>query len=232
MTAEQQSWQSVQEEVLRRIHEREWKPGDLIPGEAALAEEFGCARATVNRALRELAGAGLLDRRRKAGTRVALNPVRKATLDIPVTRLEIERRGAAYGYALIETATKEPPVSARAALGPEAAPELLHVRCVHLADGKPYAYEDRWIDPASAPGVRDVDLARVSANEWLVRNAPFTRGDVAFSAESADASDAEALGVPQGAALLVLRRTTWAGDRPITSVRLAYAPGHAIRTTI
>ena len=84
------SWQSVQAEVLRRINAREWKPGDFIPNEAELAIEFGCARATVNRALRALAESGLLDRRRKAGTRVSLNPVRKATLDIPVIRYEIE----------------------------------------------------------------------------------------------------------------------------------------------
>ena len=62
------SWQSVQEEVLARIHSRQWKPGDLIPNEADLAQEFGCARATVNRALQNLADEGLLDRRRKAGT--------------------------------------------------------------------------------------------------------------------------------------------------------------------
>ena len=60
------SWQSVQEEVLARIHSRQWKPGDLIPNEADLAQEFGCARATVNRALQNLADEGLLDRRRKA----------------------------------------------------------------------------------------------------------------------------------------------------------------------
>ena len=77
-------WQSVHAEVLRRIRSREWLPGALIPNETDLAAEFGCARATVSRALRELADAGLLTRRRKAGTHVALNPVRKATLQIPV----------------------------------------------------------------------------------------------------------------------------------------------------
>ena len=50
---------------------RDWPPGALIPGEEALAQEFGVARATVNRALSELARAGVLERRRKAGTRVA-----------------------------------------------------------------------------------------------------------------------------------------------------------------
>ncbi|MEL6336872.1 MAG: GntR family transcriptional regulator, partial [Pseudomonadota bacterium] len=49
------NWQRVQDEVLRRIQSREWKPGEMIPHEAALATEFGCARTTVNRALREIA---------------------------------------------------------------------------------------------------------------------------------------------------------------------------------
>ncbi|MCY0152430.1 GntR family transcriptional regulator [Hoeflea alexandrii] len=56
----------MQAEVLRRINAREWKPGDFIPNESELSVEFGCARATVNRALRGLAESGLLDRRRKA----------------------------------------------------------------------------------------------------------------------------------------------------------------------
>ena len=103
------NWQSVQDEVLRRINSRLWKPGDLIPNEADLATEFGCARATVNRALQNLADSGLLDRRRKAGTRVALHPVRKATLDIPVIRREIEGKGHAYLYSLISSETVIPP---------------------------------------------------------------------------------------------------------------------------
>ena len=37
-------WQEVQTEALRRIQAREWPPGGLIPGEVALAREFGCAR--------------------------------------------------------------------------------------------------------------------------------------------------------------------------------------------
>lgn len=92
------SWQAVRAEVLRRIRSREWQPGQPIPHEADLARELGCARATVNRALREIADSGLIERRRRAGSRVALHPVRKATLDIPVIRVEVESRGEAYAF--------------------------------------------------------------------------------------------------------------------------------------
>ena len=65
-------------------------PGEFIPNEADLALELGCARTTVNRALRAVAETGLLDRRRKVGTKVTTNPVRKATISIPIIRQEIE----------------------------------------------------------------------------------------------------------------------------------------------
>ena len=40
------SWIEVRAEVTRRVRDGLWRPGDRIPGEAELAAEFGCARAT------------------------------------------------------------------------------------------------------------------------------------------------------------------------------------------
>src|SRR5690606_25245128 len=95
------SWRGVHEELLRRINEREWPPGSAIPNEADLAAEFGCARTTVNRAMRELAEAGLIDRKRRAGTRVTLLPTSRVVLDIPIIRLEVEQRNAVWSYGLL-----------------------------------------------------------------------------------------------------------------------------------
>ena len=232
MALEIRSWQAVQDEVLRRIHTREWKPGDQIPNEADLALEFGCARATVNRALRTLADAGLLDRRRKAGTIVAMHPVRKATLDIPVIRLDIENRGQVYGYALQSCNRERPPsdIRARMRLPPDRA--ILHVISLHMADAKPYVVEDRWINVEAVPAIHDVDFEEQSANEWLVMNAPFTRGDIAFAATGATKQEAGILGIEAGEALFVIERRTWDGDMAITSVRLTFAPGYRMHTTI
>ena len=225
------NWEDIRAEVLRRIRLRLWLPGAVIPTEEALANECGCARATVSRALRELAQGGVLERRRKAGTRVALHPVRKATLDIAVTRLEVEGRGQVYGYHLLERAMGVPPVAVQSKLGLAAGADWLHLRCLHLADGRAHLYEDRWLNPAvlldPAP-----DFARLSANEWLVSNISYARGDIAFSAANASASEAEMLGVRVGAALFITERGTWGEVAPITWVRLAYAPGYRLQTAV
>lgn len=224
-------WEDIRAEVLHRIRVRHWPPGALIPGEESLAVEFGVARATVNRALRDLAEAGLLERRRKAGTRVALLPVRRATLEIPVIRREVEARGQAYSHRLLGSLSAVPPVPVAGQLG--WGPDLpkLYVETLHLADGKPYAHETRWLEPAVLPDPRP-DFAAISANEWLVTHVAYATGDIAFSAEAADARVAEVLGVPPGAALFVTERTTFSAEAAITFVRLVHAPGYRLVTMV
>jgi len=217
------NWQAIQAEVLRRIHAREWVPGQTIPGEVDLAREFGCARATVNRAMQALADAGILERRRKAGTRVALHPVSKATVDIPVIRQEIEDRGATYSYRLINRKTGVHPL-----LGANA----LHVTALHQADDTPFVFEDRWINLTVAPDAATQAFEAISANEWLITHAPYTKGDITFSAAIATKGLAERLDATEGAPVFVIDRTTWDRDRAITIVRLSYAPGYQIHTMI
>jgi len=65
-------YQNIKTEMREWIQTGIWKWGGLIPAEAVLAKEFGCARATINRALRELAQERILELRRKAGTRVVI----------------------------------------------------------------------------------------------------------------------------------------------------------------
>ena len=60
------------ERVKRQISEAillgKWTPGTVLPGEVALAQQFGVAVGTVRRALMDLTAEGLLTRRRKTGT--------------------------------------------------------------------------------------------------------------------------------------------------------------------
>lgn len=226
------NWQSVQDEVLRRIRTRIWKPGDLIPNEADLAQEFGCARSTVNRALRAVAEAGFLDRRRKAGTRVAAQPVAKATLNIAVIRREVEERGRKYSYQRITRDLRVPPLDASAAMRTPAKLALMYVRALHLADDTPYALESRWINPHVVPAAQHEPFQDVSANEWLLQNAPYTDGEISFSAVEASVEDASALGCAERSALLAIDRLTWDGDASVTKVRLLFAPGHQLRTVL
>lgn len=212
-----QGWQDVQAEALRRIQSREWPPGATIPKEAELAEELGCARATVNRALQALAEDGWLERRRRAGTRVALSPQRRAHMVVPILRQEVEEQGKSYDHRLLHS---------------NRTGGRLSLHTLHLADDVPYAVEDRVIELAQVPQAAEVDFSTISANEWLVQNAPFDRGTMDYRAAAAGAFEATYLHCPEGAPLLVLERETFGEKGRITQVRTAYAKGHAVRLNI
>lgn len=225
-----QGWEAIRAEVLRRIRARDWPPGALIPGEEALAEEFGVARATVNRALTALAEAGVIERKKRAGTRVAEFPVRRARLEIPVIRLDVLGRGLAYDFKLLADRPVPGPVPVTARLGlPEGQP-LRYLETLHLAGGRPFVLETRWLNPAVLPSPPP-DFAATSVNEWLVTHVSLVSGDIAFTAEPASPREAEVMGVAPGTALLVAERTTQGTGGPVTLVRLAHAPGHRVVMT-
>jgi len=228
----QVSYQKIRDEVLARIHAHVWQAGDLIPSEADLAAEFGCARATVNRALRELAETGLIERRRKAGTRVSKNPVRKATLDISLVRREVEGRGQRYRHRLLLKGDQPAPDHVSARMSLPARQDLLHLKTLHLADDLPYMFEDRWINRAAAAGIENAPLEALSANEWLVQNIPISGGDITFLAAPASAEEAGALNIETGAALFVIERITWRMGAAVTVTRLCYPPGYRMTTQI
>jgi GntR family histidine utilization transcriptional repressor len=221
-------WEDIRAEVLRRIRARDWPPGALIPGEEALAEEFGVARATVNRALTALAEAGVLERKKRAGTRVAELPVRRARLEIPVIRLDVIARGLAYDFKLLMDRMGPAPVPVTARLGLPEAARMRHLETLHLAGGRPFVLETRWLNPAVLPGPSP-DFSALSANEWLVTHVSLVSGDIAFTAEAASPREAEVMGVANGTPLLVAERTTHGTGGPVTWVRLAHAPGHRVQ---
>jgi GntR family histidine utilization transcriptional repressor len=186
----------------------------------------------VNRALRTLAEIGLLDRRRKAGTRVALHPVSKATLSIPLIRNEIEASGKLYGYHLLSQKAEPAPALVTKQFALKADAPLRHVIALHMADSTPYVLENRWINSTVMPHLADVSFTKLSANEWLLRNTPSTHGDIVFGAKNASQFEAVHLATKPDIALFVISRTTWDHDTAVTMVDLVFHAGHRKHTQL
>ncbi len=224
------AFRDVKEEIRRRIVKGVWSAGDLLPNEVDLAAEFDCARATVNRAMRELAEEGLVERKRKAGTRVLASPVRQARFNIPIVRKEIEGRGAMYRYALVKRDIVKTPDWLRARLGLDAGGEVLHLTCMHYGDSSPYQFEDRWINLAELPQAAEADFGTIGPNEWLISEVPYSDAEISFSALTAEAEMAKHLGCAEGDPLFLAERSTWFETRAITYVRLVFHRGYRMTT--
>ena len=218
--------QRIRAEIEGKILSGEWEPGHRIPFEHEIMAQYGCARMTVSKALSALAEAGLIERRKRAGSFVARPRLHSMVLDIPDIQSEIAGRGEAYEFRLLSSERRR----ARTAVADEAelagSGDLLVLKGLHIAEGRPFSLEERLISLASAPEVAEVDFAAMSPGAWLLQHVAWTEAENRISAISADARTAHALEIPPHSACLVVERRTWRGADRITKVRQVF-PGEA-----
>ena len=224
------NFRDVIDHILARITKGPWGPGTLLPSEVDLAAEFRCSRSTMNRALREISEMGLIERKRKAGTRVRLTPLRAARFEMPIVRAEIEKTGASYRYALLRRDVIPAPDWLRAKMNLNPNSDVLHLICVHYANGDAFQLEDRWINLAALPYAETQDFSGTGPNEWLIATVPFSQVEVSFCAKPADALTVTHLNHRLGAPVFCVERATWWQTSAITVVTLSHASGYRMTT--
>lgn len=218
--------QRILTDITDKILSGTWPPGHRIPFEHELTEAYGCSRMTVNKAITQLAKAGLVERRRRAGTVVTRPRSQAAILEIHDIRAEVEALSLTYGFSLIRRARRPASLSDRDALGVTAKVPVLALECLHSASGVPFCHEARLINLAIVPDAEDAPLAETAPGPWLVSRIPWSAAEHRIRAAAADTHRAALLGVPDGAPCLVVERRTWSASEPVTHVRFTY-PGES-----
>lgn len=216
--------QRIRADLEERILSGAWSPGHRIPFEHELMAQYGCARMTVNKVLSGLVEAGLIERRRRAGSFVRRPVGQSAVLRIPDVKAEVLSRGEAYQYELIGCTRRKATRDDRARIAVPAGAPVLALLCRHVADGRAYALEDRLIALDSVPEAASADFSTELPGTWLLAHVPWHEAEHEITAAPADARIAARLDVPVGTACLVIARRTWRGGAPITAVRIWY-PG-------
>lgn len=199
----------IRADIESKIHSGEWKPGTRIPIEQELAARYSCARATVSKALAELVAAGLVERRRKAGSFVAHPPVHSAVMTVPDLAELITARGEAYRWEARAIVRRKNVGDA----------DTLQIDGVHFAADEPFALESRMIELAEVPAAAEADFTIEAPGTWLLAHIPWTSARHVVRAIAATRTEAQVLAISSGAACLQLERDTWRGDRPVTHVR-------------
>lgn len=207
--------------LLERV-ESTWAPHTAIPSERELMAEYGVSRATVREAIRQLVEEEKLYRVHGKGTFVAGDRI-QSTLHLASFTEDMRRRGLVAATIVRGTSLVEAPFEARAALGLPAGAQVWDVERLRLAGGVPMALERGFYSEALAPDLDRHDLTRslyeTLAGAYRLR---IDHAEQTVWAESADASLAEALGVAAGSPLMVFRRTSAAGARPVEYVTSWY----------
>lgn len=212
-------------DIESRILSGDWAPGRKIPFEVDLAAQYGCSRMTVNKALTQLAKAGLIARKKRSGSFVLQPRGQSAVLEIHDIEAEVHSLRQTYTFEILRRAVRPPePDEGAAHDGRDPSRNLLDVSCLHRAGAQPFCLEERLVNLTIVPDAAEASFADAPPGKWLLARIPWTSAEHRIQAIEAGAAVADALDIPVGAACLVIERRTWNSAGWITHVRLAY-PG-------
>jgi GntR family histidine utilization transcriptional repressor len=215
----------VKQYLKTELSQGRWPPGALMPSEAELVAQFGVSRMTVNRALRELQTEGLVDRVQGVGTFAAALHRVSSTLTIRDLHEEIVSRGHEHRAEVHVKRRERAPAALAARLGLKAGDEVFHTLIVHLENNVPLQCEDRYVNPACAPGYLEVDFTRTTPTNYLLQVAPLWEAQYSIEASGPTEREARLLGIGPRDPCLVLVRRTVSQNVPITLARLVHPGG-------
>ena len=221
-------YQTIKRSITDGIVQGFWRVGALLPSEHELCKSFGVSRMTVNRAMRELAAEHMVRRVPGLGTFVAEPVAESSLVEIRSIAAEIAARGHRH-RAVVKTLERSVQADP-AALGFDAAAGavLYHSAIVHFENDLPIQYEDKLVDPVSAPAYLDQDFSKTTPNAYLSKVAPLREVEHCVQAVHAPSDIAVHLALPKDAPCLLVVRRTWSGERLVTLSHL-YHPGSSFR---
>ncbi|MFZ2527502.1 MAG: histidine utilization repressor [Rhodococcus sp. (in: high G+C Gram-positive bacteria)] len=217
------AYERVKKMVTDQIRSGRWSEGDQLPSENQLVVALGLSRMTINRALRELAGEGLVVRMMGVGTFVAGTKTASPLFEVRNIADEIAQRGHRHRTEVI-FAREEKGDSARTHLHGALGPRVFHSVLVHFEDDTPIQLEDRFVDPAQAPEYLEQDFTVLTPNDYLSRVAPLVRGEHIVEAVLADPDECGLLRIDHSEPCLLIRRRTWSDRGLVSAARLVH-PG-------
>jgi GntR family transcriptional regulator len=211
-------------ELLRTdIIRGEWQPGDMLPSESELIEQYGVSRITVRQALETLVNDGLIYRQRGRGTFVAHPTVAQGLSRIISFTEDMRQRGFKPGTEVLFHGLA--PASAEIAqqLQVEPGEELARIERLRLADGEPMSIEQSHLVHRYCPGVLQHDysenpLRQILEDDYGIR---LVRARQVIRAISAPAKLAKKLSIPARAAMLYIERVSYSMENvPIEFLRV------------
>ncbi|MDL9979356.1 GntR family transcriptional regulator [Microbacterium sp. ASV49] len=200
-------YKQIADDLRLRISSGELAPGDVVPTEGQLAEQWQTSRGPIRNALAELRTEGLIETARGRPARVASRKAGQAVdVSIPFTRWASDL-GAAPGAQTQELTLRRASASIAAELEIAEGELVVDVVRLRLLDGRPTMLERLTYIESVGRLLFDADLDAVSITDLLAAHGVVTADvDHEIDAVAADDLDAALLGLPPGAPLLRLHR--------------------------
>jgi GntR family transcriptional regulator len=210
---------NIRAAMMRKLAGGAWKPGEALPSETVLAQEFGVAIGTLRRAVDDLVAAKMLVRQQGRGTFVAVHDRNRLLFQF----FHVERRDGYKEYPdvrLVSFTRGETDVVAAKRLEMPSETRFSRIHNTLSLENKVVVFDDILLPEAVFPklsekrlGEREGTLYQLYEDEFKIS---VVRTTERARAAAAPAEVAKALGIARGAPVLLVERIAFAyHDKPV-----------------
>ncbi|MDY2777296.1 MAG: GntR family transcriptional regulator [Collinsella sp.] len=205
--------------IRSKIYAKEWGPGNRIPSEHDLMDEFEVSRGTVRKAIKTLVDEGLLEQEHGRGTFVCEPHIAHPGGDRPFSfAASLGEQGIAFKTEVLfqERIPASGEVAERLQIA-EGDP-VLRLRRVRSTGGKPIMVLDSWTPLDVCPGLDEMPLETMPLFEAVERcsGARIMYSHMAYSARAAGKDLASVMDVAENSPVLNLEQLIVLDDgRPV-----------------
>ncbi|WP_327190061.1 GntR family transcriptional regulator [Streptomyces xinghaiensis] len=218
----------IRDQILRG----DLRPGDEVPSERQLANDWGVSRPTAARSLEALSHQGLVEKRQGSGTYVRGLAVNRRARELYGRAKQTGKIYTPGEYAVITSAGwLEAPDYVAEALSLAPGSRAVHRRRVTKDQSGPITLSTSWFGPdvgERAPKLRDPDRIR-EGTLMYVENQTGRQGSYAedrMCARLATEDEAADLELEAGSAVLIVHHVVYdLQDRPLEFAEATYPPG-------
>ena len=216
----------IREHLLREIEAERLQPGDRLPTEKALAEQFSVSRITAQRALNDIAAMGLAERQSGRGSFVKAFRIEQDldALTGFVEDMRVLGLSATAKVVLVEVVAASASVADR--LGVALGDRVFHIQRVRLANKQPVSLDVSYLPEDIGTAVAEENLEDRPFYSILEETLGVALGHGQYVLESvgADRNVAAHLDVAASSPILRIERTAFAlrDNRPLIYEFLHY----------
>jgi GntR family transcriptional regulator len=203
-------------------------PGEALPTEQALCDQFGVSRITVRRALTDLAEQGYIERRQGVGSFVRGRAASDAVAATGSYMDGLRQAQFQTSIDVVEHDTRVPPASIGDALGVTG--EMLHILRVRRErrTHEPLMVTEAWLPTDLADTLTTSALRRTPLYELLATaGVVVDRMQHEITAEIAGPRNAQLLNTAIGSALLRVNRLAFVAGSPHHYVSILLSPNRS-----
>src|SRR6266571_1222568 len=199
-------------EIMReKIRSGEWQPGDLIPSERELGEQYGISRMTARQAITELVNEGLFYREQGKGTFVSQRKITQQLIHLTGFTEDIRARGQRPGTKVLSATMHPADEETAEKLRINPGTLIFRLQRLRLADDEPLAIELSQISFKGCEGLLEEDLEHNSLYRLLEAKygIALMEADQELEAGLTGSEEAQLLKISVASPVLFTRRITY-----------------------